>query len=290
MLSETVSVRSLLAPRRALASHLSGCGRAGDWTAVGVDDTRCPPRRPSRRGAGPLTLANRPMHGLYERDRTDGLIDWIAVCHGWCLWRWAGPRMDVVRTPTGQPSPLISAWNPILGQGLVLHSLDWLGLGWPVDPDPWTAEAVLSGRKTGGYFGLSHRDRARWRAEASAAGIAARPLGRRGLMAANAGTLGDHFDLASLADSYRSVLPAELADQVSDELLAVAGMPLIEAVERHEEVGYAVCGLALGYPPEVTAGVLLTVDHLHAGRLKAAEYGAHCPRCDASTGSKKEHP
>lgn len=278
---------ALLAPRRTLASRLTG--PATGWTPVDQDD----PRQPARfeadvRTPGPWCApGGQPMHGIVERDRADGLVDRAAVLHGWCLWRWAGPRMDPVLTPGENPSSLISVWNPVLAQDLVFDGLRELGLSWPVDCDAWTAEALLRGWKTGGMFSLPLRPMRAWQTDARDAGLVVRHAPRgwwvlagRGdtASAAQPGTLARHFDLAALADQYRRVLPAGLAGEVAADLTANADRPLLSLVDEHEEVGYATCGLVLGYPPEVTAGVLLRSCTEH-DRLVAAEYGAHCPRC-----------
>jgi hypothetical protein len=287
---------TVLAPRRALASRMTG--PATGWTPI----DRADPRQPTRfeadvRTPGPwCTPGGPPMHGIVERDRADGLVDWAAVLHGWCLWRWAGPRMDPVLTPAGDPSPLISVWNPILAQDLAFAGMRELGLSWPVDCDDWTAEAILRGWKTGATFSLPPRSMRAWRADARDAGLAVRRTPRgwwvlagRGdtASAAQPGTLTDHLDLAALTAQYTRVLPAGLAADIAADLTANADRPLLSLVDEHEEVGYATCGLVLGYPPEVTAGVLLRSCTRH-DRFVAAEYGAHCPRCDrprTSTGS-----
>lgn len=278
---------AVLAPRRTLANRLTGTSTG--WTPVDQVD----PRQPTRfeadvRSPGPwCTPGGQPMHGIVERARADGLLDRAAVLHGWCLWRWAGPRMDPVLTPDGNPSPLISVWNPVLAQDLVFGGMRELRLSWPMDCDDWTAEALLRGWKTGGTFSLPPQSMRAWRADARDVGLAVRHTPRgwwvlagRGdtASAAQPGTLARHFDLAALADQYQRVLPAGLAAEVAADLTANADRPLLSLVDEHEEVGYATGGLVLGYPPEVTAGVLLRTCAEH-DRLVPAEYGAHCPRC-----------
>jgi hypothetical protein len=142
------------------------------------------------------------------------VTDWGAAIDGWMIWRWAGPRMR-------WHSDLISPWNPILAQSLTLDELGWRppSLG---DWELWTADAIRTGEKTGGYFDIRpRRDLHRWVLAATAAGMAV---------------------------TFREI--------------------------------EAICGLALGYPPEVTAGLLLGRAHRGAHRPDVAEYGAYCPLCD----------
>jgi hypothetical protein len=279
------AVDAVLRPHCALALWLAG--PYDGWRPVAEVDHRQPPRpRAGLRGAGPWRDGDTAVHGLVERERPDGLVDGAAVCHGWCLWRWAGPRMGPVLTPAGRVSPLISPWNPILAQDLMLEDMGWLGVpGWGVDEEDWTAQAVLQGHKTGGYFGLPPRRMDTWRSAAAERGIEVdhvgrawwAPFGAAVATVAQPGTLGEHVDLAELAEQYQRVLPAELAAEVAEDLAANANRQLLDLVRNFDDVGHAVRGLALGYPPEVTAGGLLTHGHRHP--VQAAEFGAYCPAC-----------
>ncbi|SFW11393.1 hypothetical protein [Amycolatopsis australiensis] len=240
----------------------------------GRSDTWLARLNPLQSAAGPWRSGGRPAHGIYCRPAAvDGLTDWAAAVDGCLIWRWSGPRMR-------WQSPLVSPWNPILAQA---RTLDDLGFRAP-DLGDWnrfTAEAILSGRKPGGYFGIRpRRDMRRWVEAARTAGIVVQ-FHARGCWAyaAQPGTLGDHFDLPALATEYRRVLPAELAAEQVAELATLADLDLLTAAENHETYSVAIGGLALGYPPEVTAGLILARRH-RAGHLpQALEYGAYCPSC-----------
>lgn len=223
--------------------------------------------------SGPWRDNGEPAHGIYHRPAADGLTDWAAAVDGWMIWRWSGPRMNWT-------SPLVSPWNPILAQSLTLDELGGRApdLG---DWEHWTIEAIRTGCKTGGYFGIRPRREMRRQVEvARAAGIVVnfRPRGCWAF-AAQPGTLGQNFDLAELAAEYKRVLPPDLAVQTATALTAAADLDVLTAGEQHEEHHEAVCGLALGYPPEVTAGLLLTAAHRAVHPPEAAEYGAWCPTC-----------
>lgn len=246
------------------------------WTAVEDGDPRTPAAETGRRGAGPWVVDGRRAHGLYERPHPSGMVDWAAAYRGWMLWRWRGPRMYWL-------SPLVSCWNPILAQDLVLDELDWFVLCWPDDADEWTAAAILEGRKTAGYFKLQPRARMRaWLAEARDAGLEVEPIRHSfgAVFAARAGSLGGTFDLAGLGDEYRRVLPGAMGEQAARDLVEHAGLPLIRAAVDHERYPEVVCGLALGYPPEVTAGLLASEEHRRTHPPEGAEFGAYCPFCE----------
>jgi hypothetical protein len=255
------------------------------WTLdpVYADDPRTPePGRPDswltrldpfQTSSGPWRPEDRPAHGIYCRPAGGGLTDWAAAVDGWMIWRWSGPRMHWT-------SPLVSPWNPILSRSLTLDELAFHApdLG---DWERWIAEAILTGRKPAGYFAIRpRRDMLRWVETARAAGIVVR-FHIRGCwaFAAQPGSLGEQFDLAALAAEYRRVLPAELAEAQLAELPDVAEQDVLTTAENFENHSAVVCGLALGYPPEVTAGLLLASRHRARHTLVPAEYGAYCPRC-----------
>jgi hypothetical protein len=223
--------------------------------------------------SGPWRDRGEPAHGIYHRPAADGLTDWATAVDGWMIWRWSGPRMNWT-------SPLVSPWNPILAQSLTLDELGGRApdLG---DWEQWTADAVLAGRKPAGYFGIRPRHRMRrWVDQALGAGLRVNfRMARCWAFAARPGTLGEHFDLGALAAEYQRVLPSALGDQTAAALTAAAGLDVLTAAEQHEQQHEAVCCLALGYPPEVTAGLLLAEAHRAEHLPEAAEYGAWCPTC-----------
>jgi hypothetical protein len=257
-----------------------GCG---SWRLVSVEDPRTPPR-PGWRRAGPWRSGEgTPMHGLYERPAADGLVDGVAVCEGWPVWWWRGPRMPRFR------SPLVSSWNPILAQALSADKpwyRAWFGFRreFPVDWNEWTAAALADGLKPYGYLDLPRREAGEWAARVRAAGLEAEGPTRSGLRwgfaAARTETYGELFDLGALVADYRAVLPAELAGPEAAALLAHAGRRPADYLgvggfAALENGPSSVCGLTLGYPPSVTAGLLLR-QHEH-GRAQwglPAETGA----------------
>jgi len=91
--------------------------------------------------------------------------------------------------------------------------------------------------------------------------------------------------LAELAREYERVFVAagapDLAEAVASDFAEHAHVRLIELAVDHEEVPEVICGLALGYPPEVTAGSML---HRRAHPDEwgnSAEYGAWCEHSPA---------
>ncbi|HEX6359498.1 hypothetical protein [Actinophytocola sp.] len=179
-------------------------------------------------------------------------------------------------------SPLVSPWNPVLAQDLVLDKLGWCGVSWGLDWEEWTATAILAGHKTAGYFALRPRSRMHaWVTHARRAGLAVDfYLDGCWAFAAQPGTLGAAFDLSALATEYARVLPPPLGRKVAGELLEHADVPLLTTAVHHEAYPATVCALALGYPPEVTAGLLTPRRHRFPHLPDGAEFGAYCPECD----------
>ncbi|WP_143253874.1 hypothetical protein [Amycolatopsis keratiniphila] len=264
----------------------------GGWTLdpAHADDPRTPDLcepdtwrtrlNPWWTNSGPWRPAGVPAHGIYHRSGPDGLTDWAAAVDGWMIWRWRGPRMT-------WRSELVSPWNPIRAQrGVILDELVNLAPEFE-DAEEWIGEAIHTGRKPAGYFGIRQhpampRSAMRsWAEQATEEGLVVR-LQRPGCwaFAAQPGTLADRFDLPGLATEYRRVLPGDLGERAAADLLAWGHLELIDAAEQHGELPKVVRGLVFGYPPEVTAGVLLTEPHWAVHRSEGAEFGAYCPRCD----------
>jgi hypothetical protein len=167
-------------------------------------------------------------------------------------------------------SPLVSSWNPILAQALSADQAwyrVWFGCRreFPVDWNEWTAAALADGLKPYGYLDLPRQEAREWAARVRAAGLEVEgPTWRMGwgFAAARTETYGGLFDLDALVADYRAVLPAELAEPEAAALLAHAdcrpadylGVGGFAALENGPS---SVCGLTLGYPPSVTAGLLL---------------------------------
>lgn len=267
------------------AARRGHCRDLAGWSPVDDGDVRTPVGVEGWRRGGPWVADGRPAHGLYERPHVSGMVDWAAAYHGWMLWRWRGPRMN-------WSSPLVSPWNPILAQNLTLEELDGSGVYWPEQVEEWIAAAILGGRKTGGgFFELRPRRRMRaWVRHARAAGIEVEL--RRGCWAdaAESGTLGERFDLPGLAAEYARVLPGEMGEHAARDVLQHAGVRLIRAaIIGRESYPAPVRGLALGYPPEVTAGLLVSREHRREHPPERAEFGAYCPRCERA-GARAEGP
>lgn len=202
-----------------------------------------------------------PVHGIVSREHPSGLTEWAAVLNGWPQLRWAGPRMTWTHSA-------VSPWNPILAQWL---NEDRPGYpSWRVNHDAWTGDAILAGRKPSGYFGIRPRRKQSAAVEAlRTAGFDVGRIGRQRLSsccwAAAPGALCDHIsheDLQALADEYRRVLLAfglcpGIADAIEADLHDYAHTSVMDLAIGHETVPSVICGLVLGYPPEVTAGDIM---------------------------------
>lgn len=250
------------------------------WVRVLAPDDREPARPRQRVFRGPWLDGNQPAHGLYTRPLADGIVpgltEWVVALNGWPGERWAGPAM-------AWSHPLVSFWNPILAQGSDADR------GGRIDHERWTADAIATGAKAGGYFGIRPRRAQREWVRTHRDVLAVGRIGAQRLsnccFAAQPGTLADAYGwdaLVSLADEYHRVFlaagVAELADDTEAAIHDHAATQLLQLVANHEEVPPVVCGLALGYPPEVTAGGLLH-DRIHDGRACLAGYfeaGALC--------------
>ncbi len=286
-------MRHPIAAVRGLPAGYAGAGWAPE------PDDRTDPRRPHTpdprlRRHGPWLindhaadpeLANRraPAHGIYFREHHCGLTEWAAAWHGWPMFRWAGPRIHWTH-------PLVSPWNPILAQELTEDRAGYPH--WPGDWEWWTARALCQGRKAGGYFGISpRREQRRWVAEHRDRLAIARIGGQRlstCCYAAQRGTLTQVYDdtLDALSAEYRRVFTAagasELAEDAEVDLTGHAHARLLDLAVNHEDVPAVVRGLALGYPPEVTAGTMLH-RRAHPQERAYAECGAWCERTQAVT-------
>lgn len=197
------------------------------------------------------------MNGAYARRLPDWQIEVVTVWFGYALSHWQGPRMRRFS------SPMVSAWNPVLAQGLTVD---------PAAPVPyrderwcdrWIAEALLYGRKPYGAFTLPVEEALRWFAKSGGAGLVyqAQPAGD--LIRVVAGTAERYaqlFDLDALIADYLDVLPPEVAEPEAAALDAHRGhSPALDYIlTDHGEIRFAqaplsVRGLTLGYPPPETA-------------------------------------
>ncbi|GAA1630548.1 hypothetical protein GCM10009733_029150 [Nonomuraea maheshkhaliensis] len=198
------------------------------------------------------------MNGTYERPLPKLRTEVVTVWYGYALSRWRGPRMPRFS------SPMVSAWNPVLAQGLAAA---------PGTPTPyrdelwcdrWIAEALLYGRKPYGAFTLPADEALRWCGKSGGTSLIYHARTEDDdLVRVVAGTSERYahlFDLDALIADYREALPGELAE------------PEVRALEEHRSCSpalrYVLCddaealfaqaplsvrGLTLGYPPRETA-------------------------------------
>ncbi|WP_125642712.1 hypothetical protein [Nonomuraea sp. WAC 01424] len=197
------------------------------------------------------------MNGVYERRRPERQTEVVTVWYGYALSHWLGPRMPRFS------SPLVSAWNPVLAQGL---SCD------PGSPTPyrderwcdrWIAEALLYGRKPYGTFTLPAEEALRWFAKSGGTGLVYRAWADGAAVRVVAGTTEPYerlFDLPALIADYREALPGRTAEAEVAALEShrhhspALNYVLCEDAEaRFAQAPPSVRGLTLGYPPRETA-------------------------------------
>ena len=202
------------------------------------------------------------MNGTYECSRPARRVEVVTVWYGYALTRWQGPTM--IRFS----SPLVSPWNPVLAQGLVVDAgspSPYLDERWC---DRWVAEALLYGRKPYGTFTLPVREALRWFGKSGGTGLVYRAVaagdGLIRVVAGAAENYGHLFDLDALVADYEEHLPPELSKpQVAalrshrphSPALRYVLNPDGEAAFRRAPL--AVRGLTLGYPPRETAARIL---------------------------------
>lgn len=247
------------------------------WKPVPDPRTPDPPDRepgPWRDGAGGV------MHGVYERvfrgaGTGPAYVEGVAAWHGRRLWTWSGPEMPRFRDPR------VSAWNPILAQGLRSEGVEETPYRTPAWCDEWIAEALLRNRKPYGRFALPYKSALDWFTEAGRAGLVYRATGddsgdgadrRLHIIAAIAQPYGEAFDLDALIADYQEALPPELAapqidalQRHRDESIALRYVLADDADERFWAAPRAVRGLTLGYPPTSTAARILAEAEPAAG-------------------------
>ncbi|WP_237107239.1 hypothetical protein [Nonomuraea sp. MG754425] len=209
------------------------------------------------------------MNGTYERPLPRRTVEVVTVWYGYPLSHWRGPRMPRFS------SPMVSAWNPVLAQGLAVDPHAPAPYRDELWCDRWIAEALLYGRKPYGAFTLPADEAMRWfaksggtnlvyRAEVAADVPAELSAGVPGeLVRVVAGTSERYaqlFDLDALIADYREALPGELAERESQALDAHRSRsPALDYVLRQSaealfaHTALSVRGLTLGYPPRETA-------------------------------------
>ncbi|MEU8245663.1 hypothetical protein [Nonomuraea sp. NPDC048916] len=202
------------------------------------------------------------MNGVYERIRPGGRSEVVTIWYGYALSHWGGPRMPRFS------SPLVSAWNPVLAQGLSADPgapTPYLDEWWC---DRWIAEALLYGRKPYGTFTLPAGEALRWIAESGGTALVYRAEAvTDGLIRVVAGAVepyGRLFDVDALIADYQEALPDELAEP---EVAALRSLRACSPALRYVLCGASrrefrrsprsVRGLTLGYPPHETAARIL---------------------------------
>ncbi|MBF8188200.1 hypothetical protein ITP53_21195 [Nonomuraea sp. K274] len=197
------------------------------------------------------------MNGTYERPLPDHQVEVVTIWYGYALSHWRGPRMPRFS------SPMVSAWNPVLAQGLAVE---------PGTPTPyrdalwcdrWIAEALLYGRKPYGAFTLPVEETLRWFGKSGGSGLVYHAETSGELIRVVAGTSERYahlFDLDALIADYRDALPPELAEPEAAALEEHRGhSPALHyilsdgAEARFAQAPLSVRGLTLGYPPRETA-------------------------------------
>ncbi|WP_188193776.1 hypothetical protein [Nonomuraea sp. SYSU D8015] len=201
------------------------------------------------------------MNGAYERHLPERQVEVVTVWYGYALSHWLGPRMRRFS------SPMVSAWNPVLAQGLTLDPAAPVPYRDELWCDRWIAEALLYGRKPYGAFTLPAEEALRWIAKSGGTGLVYQAhTVEEELIRVVAGTAERYaqlFDLDALIADYLDALPPELAEPEAAALDAHRGhSPALDyiltdnAELRFAQAPLSVRGLTLGYPPGETAARL----------------------------------
>ncbi|WP_146104079.1 hypothetical protein [Nonomuraea solani] len=197
------------------------------------------------------------MNGAYERHLTGRRVEVVTVWFGYVLSHWRGPRMPRFS------SPLVSAWNPVLAQGLTVDPSSPAPYHDELWCDRWIAEALLYGRKPYGAFTLPAGEALSWFDKSGGTGLVYHAQSAGDLVRVVAGTADSYgrlFDLDALIADYREALPPELAEPEMAALDAHRSQsPALDYIlSENAEVLFtqaplSVRGLTLGYPPRETA-------------------------------------
>jgi hypothetical protein len=197
------------------------------------------------------------MNGAYERYLPERQVEVVTVWYGYALSHWHGPRMRRFS------SPMVSAWNPVLAQGLTVDPAAPVPYRDELWCDRWIAEALLYGRKPYGAFTLPVEEAMRWFAKSGGTGLVYQAQTVGELIRVVAGTAERYtqlFDLDALIADYLDALPPELAEPEAAALDGHRGhSPALDyiltdnAELRFAQAPLSVRGLTLGYPPGETA-------------------------------------
>jgi hypothetical protein len=201
------------------------------------------------------------MNGTYERPLPRHRVEVVTVWYGYALSHWRGPRMPRFS------SPMVSAWNPVLAQGLSVDPHAPAPYRDELWCDRWIAEALLYARKPYGAFTLPADEAMRWFAKSGGTNLVYRAQLDGDLVRVVAGTserYGQLFDLDALIADYREALPKELAELEAQALdvhrscSPALNYVLAENAEAlFAQAALSVRGLTLGYPPRETAARII---------------------------------
>ncbi|MEV0620196.1 hypothetical protein AB0I81_43225 [Nonomuraea sp. NPDC050404] len=202
------------------------------------------------------------MNGTYERPLAKRRVEVVTVWYGYPLSHWRGPRMPRFS------SPMVSAWNPVLAQGLAVDPRSPAPYRDELWCDRWIAEALLYGRKPYGAFTLPADEAMRWFGKSGGTNLVYHAQVDDDLVRVVAGTserYGQLFDLDALIADYREALPRDLAELEAEALEAHrAHSPALHYVLSEDaetlfaQAPLSVRGLTLGYPPRETAARITT--------------------------------
>ncbi|MCP2355476.1 hypothetical protein HD597_002496 [Nonomuraea thailandensis] len=202
------------------------------------------------------------MNGTYERPLAKRRVEVVTVWYGHALSHWRGPRMPRFS------SPMVSAWNPVLAQGLSVDPHAPAPYRDELWCDRWIAEALLYARKPYGAFTLPADEAMRWFAKSGGTNLVYHAQLDGELVRVVAGTSEKYaqlFDLDALIADYREALPKELAEreaQALDEHRACSPALNYVLTENAEalfaQASLSVRGLTLGYPPRETAARIIS--------------------------------
>jgi hypothetical protein len=225
-------------------------------------------------GPGPWTPGplrhddGEPLHGVWSRPRAPGRHRLVAANNGVALRTWLVPSQRWTFT-----SELVRVGNDVLGNG----SWHWAigGRWWSSHPSDAAVGLVRARHKPVGLASTrSARQASAWARDARSDGLLVHEhtsvLGCCGesdpvsfVEVALPGTFGQRFDLDTLLGDYARCLPpddfgdvVEMVDELRDTALAdLLGTWVLLVVDTPGS--WVRAGLALGYHPATTAGLIL---------------------------------
>ncbi len=245
---------------------------------------------------GPFWEDAAPATGIYVKHadgdphvpgRYGAAFDGMAVVHGWPV-TWSRKGRSVWRFPHDPrglhgwafQSPLVSAWNPLLGGA-------WIRQSWRrwFDCDVLIVKAVALGHKPAGYAYLEadQLDEVDEYLTRSTFDLHVSYDAEHGtLYVCRKEKYGELFNLGALANDYLRHLPPTQADEQVEGLHRAYNLSPADFMsydgETELDVGYplSVVGLTWGYPHQITIGHLLRPNGPveHGGMPRAADLAA----------------